>query len=62
MVKVRVTTRLHADRATVVVHAPLSAMRGSDDAGRELDGGPVIHPETMRRPGDPPRDDAAGRV
>lgn len=38
------------DRATVVVHAPLAAL-DSDDRGCELERGPVIHPETMRRQG-----------
>ncbi|MFN2490348.1 MAG: DUF222 domain-containing protein [Actinomycetota bacterium] len=37
-----------ADRATVVVHAPLAALVG-DAGGCEIEGGPVIHPETARR-------------
>jgi hypothetical protein len=36
------------DRATVVVHADLDSL--SEDAGNcEIEGGPVIHPETARR-------------
>jgi hypothetical protein len=37
-----------ADRATVVVHADLAALC-EDGRGCELEGGPVIHPETARR-------------
>jgi hypothetical protein len=36
------------DRATVVVHAELDALLG-DDGSCEIEGGPVIHPETGRR-------------
>jgi hypothetical protein len=36
------------DRATVVVHAQLDGVV-SGDGGCELEGGPVIHPETARR-------------
>ncbi len=37
-----------ADRATVVVHAPLDAVV-SDGASCEVEGGGVLHPETLRR-------------
>jgi Domain of unknown function (DUF222)/HNH endonuclease len=37
-----------ADRATVVVHAELGALCG-DAGGCEIEGGPVINPETARR-------------
>jgi hypothetical protein len=37
-----------ADRATVIVHAELSAILG-DGTGCEIDGGPVIHAEVVRR-------------
>jgi Domain of unknown function (DUF222)/HNH endonuclease len=37
-----------ADRATVVVHADLAALCG-DTRGCEIEGGPVINPETARR-------------
>jgi hypothetical protein len=37
-----------ADRAAVVVHAELAALL-SDDQACEVEGGPVIHPETARR-------------
>lgn len=36
-----------ADRATVVVHTTLGAVR--DDGASAIEGGPVIHPETARR-------------
>ncbi len=36
------------DRATVVVHAQLEGLV-SGDGGAEIEGGPVIHPETARR-------------
>ncbi len=36
------------DRATVVVHARLDGLESSS-AGCEIEGGPVIHPETVRR-------------
>ena len=36
------------DRATVVVHADLDALRG-DRRGAEVERGPVVHPETARR-------------
>ncbi|MBA2312838.1 MAG: DUF222 domain-containing protein [Actinobacteria bacterium] len=36
------------ERATVVVHAELDALIG-DQRGCEIEGGPVIHPETARR-------------
>ena len=36
------------DRATVVVHADLATLCG-DGGGAEIEGGPVIHPETARR-------------
>ena len=36
------------DRATVVVHAELAALV-ADHVGCEIEGGPVIHPETARR-------------
>jgi hypothetical protein len=44
-----------AERATVVVHAPLSALV-ADAGGCELEDGGVIHPETARRLG------CAGRI
>lgn len=43
------------DRATVVVHAQLSALTGEGDGsggsndGCEIEGGPAVHPETVRR-------------
>lgn len=37
-----------AERATVVVHAPLDALV-SEDRGCELEGGGTVHPETARR-------------
>lgn len=37
-----------ADRATVVLHAPVGALV-ADDGGCELEGGGVIHPESARR-------------
>jgi hypothetical protein len=37
-----------ADRATVVVHAPLAALAGGS-SGAEIERGPVIHPELARR-------------
>jgi hypothetical protein len=36
------------DRATVVVHADLHALAG-DERSWELEGGPIVHPETGRR-------------
>lgn len=36
------------DRATVVVHADLDALLG-DHRGCEIEGGPIVHPETARR-------------
>jgi hypothetical protein len=36
------------DRATVVVHAQLDGLR-QDTAGCEIEGGPVIHPQSVRR-------------
>ena len=44
----RVAVDAEPDRATVVVHARLGAPEG-DLAGCELEGGPVIHPQTVRR-------------
>jgi hypothetical protein len=38
-----------ADRATVVVHAPLAALVGAEDWGCGLEGGGILHPETVRR-------------
>jgi hypothetical protein len=35
------------DRATVVIHASVQALAG--EQGAELEGGPVIHPQTLRR-------------
>jgi hypothetical protein len=37
-----------ADRATVIVHAPLEALL-TDESGCEIEHGPVIHPEVARR-------------
>jgi hypothetical protein len=37
------------DRATVVVHAPLAALLGTDERGCGLEGGGILHPETVRR-------------
>ncbi len=37
-----------ADRATVVIHAPVGTLAG-DGGGCEIDGGGVIHPEVARR-------------
>src|SRR2546423_12704375 len=36
------------DRATLVVHAELTAL-ASEESGSELEEGPVLHPETARR-------------
>jgi hypothetical protein len=44
----RVAEDADADRATIVLHAPLDAL-ASSDRGCELEGGAVIHPETARR-------------
>lgn len=44
----RIAVDAEPDRATVVVHARLGAPEG-DLAGCELEGGPVIHPQTVRR-------------
>jgi hypothetical protein len=44
----RIAVDAEPDRATVVVHARLKGSK-SDLAGCELEGGPVIHPETVRR-------------
>lgn len=38
-----------ADRATVVVRAPLAALSGHDERGCEIDNGPVVHAQTARR-------------
>jgi len=46
----RIATDSDPDRATVVVHASLEALV-SDDGGAEIEGGPVIHPQTARRLG-----------
>jgi hypothetical protein len=38
------------DRATVVVHAPIEALAGHETRGAcEVERGPVLHPETVRR-------------
>jgi hypothetical protein len=37
------------DRATLVVHAPLAALLGTDERGCSLEGGGILHPETVRR-------------
>lgn len=37
-----------ADRATVVLHAPMGALV-ADDGGCELEGGGMVHPESARR-------------
>jgi uncharacterized protein DUF222 len=44
----RIASDQDPDRATVVVHAQLGGIV-SDDGGAEIEGGPVIHPETARR-------------
>lgn len=44
----RIADDADPDRATVVVHAPLEALV-SGDRGSELEGGGVLHPETLRR-------------
>jgi hypothetical protein len=44
----RITDDPDPDRATVVVHADLHALAG-DERSWELEGGPVVHPETGRR-------------
>jgi hypothetical protein len=44
----RVAADPDPDRATVVVHAQLEGLV-SGDGGCEIEGGPVIHPETARR-------------
>ena len=44
----RIAADADPDRATVVVHAQLGGTV-SGDGGAEIEGGPVIHPETARR-------------
>ncbi|HET6770330.1 MAG TPA: DUF222 domain-containing protein [Actinomycetota bacterium] len=44
----RIASDADPDRATVVVHAQLDGV-ASGEGGCELEGGPVIHPETARR-------------
>jgi hypothetical protein len=44
----RIASDADPDRATVVVHAQLKDLL-SDSRGAEIEGGPVIHPETARR-------------
>jgi hypothetical protein len=44
----RIAEDADPDRATVVVHAQLESLL-SDQRGAEIEGGPVIHPETARR-------------
>lgn len=44
----RIAEDADPDRATVVVHAPLEALV-SGDRGSEIEGGGVLHPETVRR-------------
>jgi len=44
----RIAVDAEPDRATVVVHARLGMTEG-DLAGCELEGGPVVHPQTVRR-------------
>jgi Domain of unknown function (DUF222) len=44
----RIATDPDPDRATVVVHAQMDGIV-SGDGGAEIEGGPVIHPETVRR-------------
>jgi uncharacterized protein DUF222/HNH endonuclease len=44
----RIAADADPDRATVVVHAQLDGIV-SRDGGAEIEGGPVIHPETARR-------------
>jgi hypothetical protein len=44
----RIADDADPDRATVVVHAQLDGIV-SGDRGAEIEGGPVIHPETARR-------------
>lgn len=43
----RIADDAHPDRATVVVHAQLDGVV-SGNGGCEVEGGPVIHPETAR--------------
>ena len=46
----RIASDPDADRATVVVHAQLKALvADGTDAGCEVERGPVLHPETVRR-------------
>jgi Domain of unknown function (DUF222)/HNH endonuclease len=44
----RVASDPEPDRATVVVHARLDGLR-QDTGGCEIEGGPVIHPQSVRR-------------
>jgi hypothetical protein len=44
----RIATDPEPDRATVVVHARLDGLR-QDTGGCEIEGGPVIHPQSVRR-------------
>ncbi len=44
----RIASDPDPDRATVVVHAQLDGLENGS-GGAELEGGPVIHPETVRR-------------
>jgi hypothetical protein len=48
LARVRVADDADPDRATVVVHASVEAI-ASADRGVELEGGPVLHSETVRR-------------
>ena len=44
----RISEDADPDRATLVIHAPLEALN-DDSGGGEIEDGPPVHPETMRR-------------
>jgi hypothetical protein len=48
MASARIANDQDPDRATVIVHAPVEALL-SDHDGCEIERGPVLHPETVRR-------------
>jgi hypothetical protein len=48
MCSARIAQDADPDRATVIIHARLDGLI-SGDGGCEIEGGPVIHPQTVRR-------------
>ena len=45
----RIASDPDQDRATVVVHAPLGVLTGAAECGSAIEGGGILHPETVRR-------------